>query len=71
MGRYRCERSTDGVGETFDLYEPGKERPFTSIAFRDAAEWAENLARRTVAALNVCEGVPTEVLEQGVTVEKK
>ncbi len=69
--RYRCQRSTDGVDETFDLYEPGKERPFASIAFWEAEEWAENLARRTVAALNVCEGVPTEMLEQGVTVVKK
>ncbi len=70
-GRYHCQRSKDGVDETFDLYEPGKERPFASIAFWEAEEWAENLARRTVAALNVCEGVPTEVLEQGVTVGKK
>jgi hypothetical protein len=70
-GRYRYQRSTDGCDETFDIYAPGESRPFTCIAFWDAREWAEAHARRIVAALNACEGVPIEALERGVTVAKK
>jgi hypothetical protein len=67
MQTYWYARGTDGVDNTFDIYAPGEEQPFTSVAFWDAEEWAEAHARRVVAALNTCDGVPTEALEQGVT----
>jgi hypothetical protein len=70
-GRYRYQRSTDGCDRTFDIYEPGEERPFTVAAFWKADERTEEFARRVVAALNACDGVPTEALERGVTVARK
>ena len=68
--RYRYERSTDGCDHTFEIFAPGRDRPFTGIAFWEAEEWAESLARRIVAALNACEGITTEALE-GLTFAKK
>jgi hypothetical protein len=69
--RYRYECSPDGCEWTFHIYAPGQERPFTIIAFWQADERTEVFARRVVASLNACEGVPIEALEQGVTVAKK
>ncbi len=68
---YRYERSTDGCDETFDIYSPGDERPMVSVGFWEAEAEAEAKARRITAALNACEGIPTEALEQGLTFAKK
>jgi hypothetical protein len=65
--QYWYKRGVDGCDETFDIYAPGDERPFTCVAFWEEEEWAEGHARRVVAALNACEGIPTEALELGVT----
>lgn len=61
---YRYEHSTSGCDREFVIFCPGSERPMCSIPFWDAEVEAEALARRIVAALNACEGVSTEELEQ-------
>ncbi len=66
QSRYRYERGTDGCDETFDIFAPGEERPMVSIGFWEAEAEAEAKARRIVATLNACEGIPTEELERSL-----
>lgn len=68
---YWYQRYKDGCDETFDIYGPGSERPIVGVHFWEAEAEAEAVARRITAALNACEGIATEELEETVMVAKK
>ena len=68
---YHIERTTEGCDEVFLVIGPGSERPIVAVAFWEAEAEAFAVARRVTAALNACEGIATEELEETVMVAKK